>query len=328
MIEETFKKTIKDYDLVKKRDKLLLGVSGGPDSLCMLHLFSQLREEYKFSLICVHFNHCLRKEADDEEDFIKRVCDDLRIKFISEKKDVNKFFKGDSLEQTARDLRFDFFLKCSRQTKIKKLVLAHHKDDLIETILMRMIRGAGLKGLRGFLPKAKFKGLTVIRPFIEIDKQEIIGWLNEKKIDYCVDKSNFEEKFFRNRIRMKLLPVLRELNPKVTENLYNLAAGLCWDYDFIYKFSYRKFQEVKTRETRKSLELDLGKLCDLASAVCNHVLRIAIEEIKGNGRNIESRHLKEIRDLIWNRPSGSIVDLPDLTVKKERDLLIIQTLIL
>src|SRR3989338_5392638 len=133
MIEETFSKTIKKYDLLKKKDRLLLGVSGGPDSVCMLYQFLAIQKDYRLKLLCAHFNHGLRKEADQEEAFMEKLCRDLQIKFVSEKNDVKRFFQGDSLEQTARNLRFDFFLKISRQNKIKKLALAHHKDDLAET---------------------------------------------------------------------------------------------------------------------------------------------------------------------------------------------------
>ncbi len=328
MIQDTLKNTIKTYDLLKRNDKLLLGVSGGPDSLCLLNLFFHLKEEYRLKLVCVHFNHGLRPSADKEEAFVGKACKKLGIKFISEKKDVRKFFEGDSLEQTARNLRFDFFLKCLRQTKIKKIALAHHKDDLVETVIMRLIRGAGLRGLRGFLPKSKYKSLTVIRPLIEVNKSEILDWLSKENISYCLDESNLEEKFLRNKIRLKLFPLLKELNPNIVQNLYNLSRSISLDYDFIYAASREAFNVLKKRHTSKELCLDLEGLKKLSQAVFNHVVRVAIEELKGNVRRIEGRHLDEVRDLVLRRPVGSIVDLPLLLVKKDKDLLRIQTLIL
>jgi len=327
-VEDILAQTIKKYSLLKKKDKLLLGVSGGPDSVFMLYQFLGLKKEYKLHLVCLHFNHSLREEADSEEQFIKELCEKEGIKCISEKKDVNKFFKGDSLEQTARNLRFDFFLKCSRQTKIKKIALAHHKDDLIETVLMRMIRGSGLKGLQGFLPKSKFRSLNVIRPLIDITKNDILKWLKDKNMPYCLDKSNFEEKFLRNRIRIKLLPLLKELNPNIIENLSNLSRNISLDYDFIYTYSRRKFLSLKKKETARSLRLSLEGLKELPEAVFNNVIRIAVEELKGNTRLFEARHLDEIRDLVYNRPSRSIVDLPHFSAKKEEKTLLIQSLIL
>ena len=328
MIEHVFSKTIKSYDLLKKKDKLILGVSAGPDSICMLYQFLNIKKDYKLYLVCAHLNHGLRKEADQEESFIRDICDKLGIKCISEKKDVNKFLKGDSLEQTARNLRYDFFLKCCRQTKIKKIALAHHKDDLIETVLMRLIRGSGLRGLRGFLPKSKFKSANIIRPMIEIRKSEILDWLKQNKIAYCIDKSNFQDKFLRNRIRLKLMPILGEMNPNIADNLYNLAYNISLDYDFIYTFSYRKFLSLKKKEKRNSICLELKGLKELPVAIFNNVIRVAIEEVKGNTRKLETRHLEELKDLLINRPCGSIVDLPDISVKKEEKALLIQSLIL
>ena len=327
-MEEIFKKTLKKYGLLKKKDKLILGVSGGPDSVCMLYLFSRIKKEFKLELVCAHLNHGLRDEAQKEEEFIRGICVKLGIKFISEKKDVQSFYSGDSLEQTARNLRLDFFSKVSRQTKIKKLALAHHKDDLVETILMRLVRGSGLKGLRGFLPKTKLKNLTVIRPLIEVRKKEIVEWLEDKKLPYCIDKSNFEDKFFRNRLRLKLLPLLEELNPNIVNTLYNLASNISLDYDFIYVFSYSKFLILRKKEKGSSLCLDLKGLRELHPAIFNNVIRIAVEQLKGNTRRIEARHLNELKDLVFERPGGSIVDLPGLLVKKEEKALSIQSLIL
>ena len=258
--EEIFEGTLKRYNLLKKKDKIILGVSGGPDSVFMLYQFARIKKNYKLSLVCAHFNHSLRKEADREEEFIENLCRNLGIKCISEKKDVKAFLKGDSLEQTARNLRFDFLLKCCRQTKIKKIALAHHKDDLIETVLMRVIKGAGLRGLRGFLPKTKFRSATVIRPLIDMQKKEVINWLKSNKASYCIDKSNFEEKFLRNRIRLKLLPELAELNPNIVDSLSNLARNASLDYEYIYSQALGEFLWLKRKETSNGLYLDLEGL--------------------------------------------------------------------
>ncbi len=328
MLEQTFRNTVKKYGLLKKKDKLLLGISGGPDSLCLLHLFLKVQKEYSLKLICVHFNHQLRKEANLEEDFVKNSCKALGLELISESKKVADFFKGDSLEQTARNLRFDFFLKCSRQTKFKKIALAHHKDDLVETVLMRLIRGTGLKGLRGFLPESKFRSLKVVRPLIEINKSDILSWLKENKIDYCLDKSNLEDKFFRNRIRLKLLPLLKELNPNIVDNIARAAGNICLDYSFLHDFSYKAFLSLKIREGKNRLGLKLKSLKELPEAIFANVIRIAIEEVQGHSRRLESRHLDELRDLVLSRPTGSVVDLPSVLVKKEANCLLIQSLIL
>lgn len=328
MLENIFLDTINKYNFFKKKDKLIIGVSGGPDSMCLLHLLNRIKTEKKLELVCAHFNHSLRDEADSEEAFVKNACHNLGIKFISEKKDVNKFFRGDSLEQTARNLRFDFFLKTSRQERTKKLILAHHKDDLVETVLMRLIRGSGLKGLRGFLPLAKFKGLMVIRPLIESRKQDIMQWLKKEKISYCTDKSNFEDKFLRNKIRLSLMPLLSEFNPNIVDSLSNLSRSICLDYDFMQDYASKCFEAVKKGEVRRHVRLDLAGLKKMHPAILGNVIMIAIEQLKGNTRNVELRHIEEIIDLIFNRPIESIVDLPGFFVKKQEKELIIEALIL
>lgn len=327
MMENQFIETIEKYNLIKKKDEIMLGVSGGPDSVALLYNFLNLKKEYKLKITCLHFNHALRKESDSEENFIKEICNKRGIECISEKKDVNQF-KKDSLEQTARNLRFDFFLKCSRAKKIKKIALAHHKNDLAETVLMRITRGTGLCGLRGFLPKAKFKNLTIIRPFINIEKKQILNWLNKKNISFCTDKSNQDNKFLRNKIRIELMPQLANINESILDRLSDLAVNAGLDYDFIYKFSEKEFRRLRVKKSGKGLSLNLSELKKLHSAIFNNVIRIAIEEIKGNTRRIEQNHLFEVRKLVEEGRDQASIHLPKIVVKKEKDTIFIQSLIL
>ncbi|MFO8052519.1 MAG: tRNA lysidine(34) synthetase TilS [Candidatus Omnitrophota bacterium] len=327
-LEEGFLKTIKEHNLLKKKDKILLGVSGGPDSIALLYNFINLQKDYNLKIVCAHFNHGLRKESDWEENFIKELCKNEEIDFISEKKNVNDFFSGDSLEQTARKLRFDFFLKVSRQIKIKKLALAHHKDDLAETVLMRIIRGTGLKGLRGFLPKSNFRSLTVVRPFINLEKKQILDWLGKKDISFCLDKSNQEVKFLRNKIRIKLLPQLKDINKSITDRLSDLAVNVGLDYDFIYSFSESKFRRLRQKRSGRGLSLSLKGLKELHPSIFNNVIRIAIEQIKGNTRRIDQNHLIEVKKLVLDGKEQASIHLPKIVIKKEKRTVSIQSLIL
>lgn len=326
-LEEIFTKTIRKHGLLEQKDKLILGVSGGPDSIFMLHQFCFLQKEYRLKLVCAHFNHSLRHEADEEEDFVKETCSKLGIRCVSEKKDVKKFFTGDSQEQTARTLRFDFFLRIAREFKTKKLALAHHKDDVVETTLMRIIRGAALKGLRGILPKSRFKELTVIRPLIGIRKKEILEWLAARNIPYRTDKTNFEDKFFRNKVRLKLIPALEELNPNINNVIFNLSQLVSLDYEFISRYAREKYERLKKQKGRHYVKLDLKELKSQDAAIILNIVRLSIEELKGDTRKLEFRHIEEITDLLYNRPPFSIVDLPDLEVKKDEHWFIIKSLL-
>lgn len=328
MVEEFFLEAIEKYNLIKKKDRVILGVSGGPDSVAMLYSFLKIRKKYKLEIVCAHFNHNLRKESDSEQDFIEKLCRDLGVPFICEKKDVRKFFTGDSLEQTARNLRFDFFQKCASQKKIKKIALAHHKDDLAETVLMRLIRGTGLRGLRGFLPKSNFKKLTIIRPLIGLRKNDILSWLEKKKISFCLDESNREIKFFRNKIRHDLLPQLETMNRSIVERLFGLALNSGMDYDFIYSYSQEQFFKLKKQGSGISLRLSLTGLKSLHPAIFNNVIRVAIEKVKGDTRRLDQNHLNQARSLVKKGRFQASLHLPGILIKKEKDTVSIQSLIL
>ncbi|MCM8830674.1 MAG: tRNA lysidine(34) synthetase TilS [Candidatus Omnitrophica bacterium] len=323
-VEEVFANTIEEYQLLKKKDKLILGVSGGPDSMCLLNLFAKIKETYKLYLICAHFNHSLRPEADDEEEFVRLSCKELDIKFVSEKKDVRRFFEGDSLEQTARNLRYNFFINISRQFKIKKIALAHHKDDVVETVIMNIIRGTAIRGLRGISYISKFKNLIIIRPLLNLRKNEILDWLGKNKIYYKIDKSNFEDNFLRNKIRLKILPLLEELNPNIVNAIFNLSKVASFDYELIYNFSKNKFNLIKKQWGINYIKLDINQLKAMDMPTIFNIIRIAIEELKGNLRKLEFKHFEEIIKLIYKKPILSVVNLPDLEVKKEENWLTIK----
>ena len=328
MLDEIFLKTIQEYNLIKKKDRIILGVSGGPDSVCMLYQFQAIAKDYKLQLVCAHLNHGLRKESDDEEKFVQALCKKLGVRCVSEKREVKAFYTGDSLEQAARNVRFDFFLASARSYKSKILALAHHKDDLAETVVMRLIRGSGLKGLQGFLPRSRYKSLTIIRPMINITKNDILAWLKDRAISYCTDASNAEDIFLRNRIRMQVLPLLRELNPNIVDTLYNASQAIAADYEFISLAAREAFLGLKKRESGQQIYLDLEGLKKLSQPLFNNVIRTAIEELQGHIRRLEVRHLKEVYDLVHARRQTSIVDLPNLLVKKDEKTLIIQSLLL
>ena len=327
MVIKEFINTSYKNKLFKKKDRIIIGVSGGPDSVCMLYVFCLLRKEFKLNLVCAHFNHALREEADTDEEFVRKLCLSLKVRFVSGKKNVGGFFRGDSLEQTARRLRFDFFLNCSRKFKTKKIALAHTKDDVVETVLMRIIRGSALRGLRAIMPASTYKGIRIIRPLIGVAKADIIKWLKQNGYRYRLDKTNFEDKFLRNKIRNRLISFLREFNPNIENALYNLSRIAAFDYDFIHNYAKSEFNSLK-RAFAGKIKLDIRMLNKLHPAVIFEIIRIAIDEVKGDLRRIELKHLDEIMDLISSRPSGSVVDLPGLEAKREQNSLIIKSLIL
>ncbi|MBN2483329.1 MAG: tRNA lysidine(34) synthetase TilS [Candidatus Omnitrophica bacterium] len=327
MVEELFERTITKYNLVKRKEKLMIGVSGGPDSVCLLHLFCNIRKARQLDLTCVHLNHRLRKEADEEEKFVKELCRTLGVRYAAERKDVKGLDRGDSLEQTARQARLDFFRRCARRYKIKKIALAHNKDDVAETVLMRLIRGTALEGLKAIQPKKKMYGVEFIRPIIDVRKKDILDWLGAHDISYKIDRSNFSEIFLRNKVRLTLIPQLEQLNPRIVESLANFARSAAADFDFIHEFTKAQYDTIKKQRGAGFIKLNVVQLKIIHPAILFHLIRLAIAEIKGNTRRLELKHYEQIVALIFNKSQSGSLDMPDIEVRREEKWLLIKSLL-
>lgn len=219
-------KTVKDFIckhhmIEKEGDKVLLGISGGPDSMTLLHLFIKLREEWGIKLAAAHLNHGLRPEAEWEMDYLQSYCAAHKIDFYTRFVDVDEYARRakKSVEEAGRDLRYQFFEDISLQFDCTKLATAHHKDDRAETVLMHLLRGSGIKGLRSIMPVSGF----IIRPLLSVSKSDILTYLKGESIHYFIDDSNSDRKYFRNRVRLELLPLLQDYNPQIIAGLNQLA---------------------------------------------------------------------------------------------------------
>ena len=208
-----------------------------------------------------------------------------------------------------------------RRHKAKKLVLAHHLDDLAETVLLRIVRGAGLLGLRGIMPVYKFNKILILRPLLDIPKADIVNWLRKEKIDYVVDQSNFDEAFLRNNIRKNLVPLLEKLNPNIKEAIANLAKTAGLDYGFIYSAAYKEYDRCLISLRAKTARLDLNRLNKLHKALFFMVLRIASEQMKGNLRRLELKHLEDVYVLAKKTSQSGGIDLPGVRIEKSPGVL-------
>jgi len=323
---ERCKEFIDKQGLLKKKETVVLGVSGGPDSMFLLEMMCRLREAYGTRLVVAHFNHRLREEADAEERFVADQARERNCVIAAGGADVKARYDGDSLEQTARTLRYDFFSTVVREHRAKKVFLAHHKDDLAETVLLRIIRGSGMLGLAGMQPMRRFGKFRLVRPLLYLTKDEIVSWLDAHRIPFMIDHSNFEDAFLRNRIRKQLIPVLTELNPAICNNLYTLSATVARDYDFIAGCVREAYAAGMISHTSKRLRLKSSLVSELHTALRAHLFRYCIEQVKGDTRRIEARHLDEIVECVEKRPSGSTVDLPGCRFIAQADELVFESL--
>ena len=308
---DRIKKTIRQDDLLKKGDRVVVAVSGGPDSMALLHILFQLRYELGIDLCVAHLNHQLRNSAGKDEQFVRGVCAKLRVPFISRILPQNAFEKSGSIEEIARAYRFSFLIKTAKNKKFNAIALGHTLDDLAETVLMRILRGTGLMGIRGILPKRMIDGFCFIRPLLDVSRGEIADFLKQEKISFRNDPTNRSHKFLRNRIRLQLIPQLqKEYNPKLKEILAHLSNILSEDYDYLQAQARKALCDIMDQGLQGHVRLKLKGLQKLHRALKRMVIRLAIEQLNNDIHAMTFVHLAQIEDLIENRPKGSIVHLP------------------
>jgi len=316
MILDKVRDTVKRYGLINKSDKIVVGVSGGPDSVVLLYLLNSLKKELNLTLHIAHLDHCLRRDSHKDRVFVEKLSRQLKIPLATAEIDVRQLAKSGSLEEVARNARLGFLFRVARDTKAGKIALGHNLDDQAETVLMRILRGTGLYGLTGILPKRKIAGYEIIRPLIEIRRKDIEAYLKRKKIKPRIDVSNLKDIYFRNKIRNKLLPLLEKgYSANIKEILSNTAQSLGYDYDYLMRGALRTMKGAKHK-------LKLNRFMKLHPAIQRLILRLNIARVKGDMRRITFQHIREIEDLILHRPVNSIVDLPKgvSVVKKKKYL--------
>jgi len=304
MLTDKVKETIRQYGLIRKGERIVLGVSGGPDSLALTYIFHRLKKEFDLHLYIAHLDHMLRRDSAEDAAFVKKTADKLKIPVILGRVNVKALAKKGSLEELARGARLEFLFNTAKKVEAKKIALGHTLDDQAETVLMRILRGSGLYGLAGILPQRDIAGYKVIRPLVEVRKKQIQSYLKRKKVIPCIDESNFEEVYFRNKIRNSLLPLLeKKYSPNIVELLANMAQSAGCDYDYLARAAERSMKGAKNK-------IPLNKLKKMHPALRRIAIREMISRLKGDTRRLTFRHIREIEGLIFNRPVNSIVDLP------------------
>ncbi|MDD5005900.1 MAG: tRNA lysidine(34) synthetase TilS [Candidatus Omnitrophica bacterium] len=314
MFRDKILQTIRKYNLLSSLDRVLVGVSGGPDSVALLYLLYDLKVKLGIKIIVAHLNHGLRGKASDlDEEFVKNISSSLGLDCVSRKIRWTST-KSKPSEEALRKLRYDFLFSVAKKYKIDKIALAHTLDDQAETVLMRFIRGTGLYGLISILPKRREGAFDIIRPMIETSRSQIEDYLKKIKVRPRIDKTNFSKIFLRNKLRHGLLKDLSRMNPNIKPTLARFAQQAAADYDYLY-------QQAKhyVKGNGDSVKLDLLKLGNLHLALQRMAIRVALERIAQDLRSFTYKHWEETQDLINKRPNGSIVHLTkDICAKKDK----------
>ncbi len=305
--------------------KILAAVSGGPDSLALVHALAQLRDALGIRLYAAHLDHGLRPtESAADAEFVREAMDELRVPLFSEKADVSRFRKENrlSVEDAARQVRYRFLARVSARVDADAVAVGHNLDDQAETVLMHLIRGSGLAGLRAMTPVyTRSVGgvpLTVFRPLLRIPKADTIAYCSENGLSPRLDESNLSEDMTRNRIRIDLLPQMRSYNPSIAVSLGRLADSVSHDIDFIAQAVDRAASGVVTRGST-GVTLDRSAFTDLHPAIQRHLLRRAVEIVAGDASDLEFAHIEEMTRLMTG-PAGKKTGLPGrVTLEVDHD---------
>lgn len=303
-------RTIENCDMLEKGDRVLAAVSGGADSVCMLHVLNTLKDKLGFSLYCAHLNHGIRGEAaENDEKFVVSMCKNLGIKVFVEHADVLKLAEDENLtvEEAGRQARYEFFNRICEENKINKTATAHNKNDNAETVLMRILRGTGIEGLKGI---SYVREDGVIRPILDISRTEIEEYCAENGLSFCTDETNSHNEYTRNKIRNKIIPYIEEtLGENIMGSLIRLSQNATFDADFLDRYSRRLYERLgNPMKNRKPVVLHIDSLALLERSVATRVIRIAADEAL-SGIKLEKKHVEDVLRLL-KRQTGAAVDLP------------------
>lgn len=315
--------TISRYRMLEDGVTVVVAVSGGPDSVALLHILKQLQQRRYPSLILhvAHLNHRLRgSESNEDEQFVRELAAKLGLGFTSHQQDIRALARkqGRNLEEVAREERYRFLRHVAACLPAHRIATGHTLTDQAETVLMRLIRGAGGEGLTAIHPVVDD---LIIRPLLGVTRTEVLAYCEEIGAPYRVDRTNLEPTLFRNRIRHDILPQLETLNPSVTESLARAAENLRLDEDYFDHIISHLMPECIASRGEGALSLNMAALCDLHPALRRRVLRAALRELRGDLHRIRQAHVEAVEHLLQAGMSGRRVHLPGLTVWREFDVL-------
>lgn len=302
--------------LFKSGDCLLLALSGGVDSTALLYLFNKMKRGYGFKLHAAHLQHgFIKKQSLRHQRFVEKICLECEVILHTADVDIPSIAKKEkkSLEEAGRDARYQFFSLVAQKIKADKIVTAHTLDDLAETMLMRMIRGTGLRGLSGIPYKRSLGHCQIIRPLLSCKKSELRAYLDKLGSSHCYDKSNSSLLYTRNKVRSLLLPVIKKhFNPSIYETLQGLHETCLEAQIFIEKKARLAYRSALILENQKKgrVALSKPKLNKLDTALLREVVYFAIHRIKTNRKQISHLHINAVLNLLKSNKCGKSLPLP------------------
>jgi tRNA(Ile)-lysidine synthase len=316
--------TIEKYNLLEKGERVVVALSGGPDSTALLAVLAPIAQALDICLIVAHFNHRLRGgESDEDEKFSRDLSEKMGLTFVSGKMDQKKGKKGISPEDYYRQQRYNFLNKVAEDHQAQKIALGHNLQDQAQTVLLNLLRGSGLKGLKGFLPMRDGK---FIRPLIEVSRRDIISFLKKAGISSRQDSSNENRRYLRNKIRGELIPYLKEkFNPKIEENLAQTAEILRTEDQFIQQYVAEALKSSFIQRQQNRILLKIAYINKLSHAIRWRLLKNILESLNPAKNGVSFIHIKSLDNLVQSCESGKRVALPrGIEARREYDNLILE----
>ena len=303
-------RTIRHYSMMKKGDRVLIALSGGSDSIFLLHMLASLKTLLGLKLYIAHMDHGVRGSRSCADwVFVKRVAKSFKIKCAYKKLNFKKTKSKLSFEEILRLKRYEFLRSSAKKFKLQTIATAHTLDDQAETVLMRIVKGSSLKGVMGIHPTRSEGHLKFVRPVIEIEKKEILKYLKIKKILFRTDETNFQNNFLRNKIRNRVLPYLAGINPRIKHALLNLSASLREDFEFIEEEKKKRSIILKTGKNLRYIALK--DILLQPAAMRKELVRESIKLTGANVKKLKFSHWKDVDELVRAKPSGKVLNLPD-----------------
>lgn len=302
MLENKVKTTIKKYDLIKNGDNIVIGVSGGPDSMTLLNVLIKLKKELNFKITVAHVNHMIREEAEEETKYVKNFCKENNIECFVKKEKVEELAKSNKIgtEEAGRTVRYAFFEEVLEKLNANKIATAHTANDNAETVLMNIIRGSGTAGLKGIEPIRENK---FIRPLIECTRDEIEEYCENEHLEPKIDRTNSQNIYTRNKVRNMLLPYIKEnFNPNIITSLNRLSELAKQENYFFEKKVEEIYKQILIQECigkqevhgKSKIILDLKKFNKQDLVIKNRLMLYTIGRVLGTSQNIEKVHIEDL----------------------------------
>ncbi|MBI2871094.1 MAG: tRNA lysidine(34) synthetase TilS [Candidatus Omnitrophica bacterium] len=307
---------IKTRKLLLPGEKIVLAVSGGPDSMALLHAFCTFRTALHLNLTVAHLDHCLRKGSKQDAEFVKSACRVLNVPFVSGRADVRRFARTRklSIEDAARRLRYRFLVKAAKKAGARKIVTAHTQDDQAETVVLQLVRGAGLSGASGMdwsgpVGTGQSRAVRLVRPFLSTPRAEILKFLRRCRIRFREDPTNSSRRFKRNRLRHDVMPLLKRLNPRAVKHLATFAEILSTGKEYIDRVTEGVFTRL-AHERPGRCQFQRSEFIKLPRAIQQGLFRQAVARLGGEEASLNFRHWQLFHQALYKEGVPALLHFP------------------